>query len=69
MEPNMLKTGMNISQKLSQKLIVLPSYGNTAYKHRKIKANKPEITVKGKREKTRKLIDVKIPAHKNVSVA
>ena len=27
MEPNMLKTGLNISQNLSQKLIMLPSYG------------------------------------------
>ena len=36
---------------------------------RKIKANKPDITVKDKREKTCKLIDVKIPADKNISVA
>ena len=35
---------------------------------RKIEANKPDITVKDKREKTCKLIDVKIPAGKNVSV-
>ena len=36
---------------------------------RKIKANKADITVKDKREKTCKLIDVKIPADKNISVA
>ena len=65
----MLKTGMNISQKLSQKLIMLPSYGITAYKHRKIKANKPDITFNDKRDRTCKLIDVKIPADKNISVA
>ena len=34
---------------------------------KKIKAKKPDITVKGKREKTCNLIDVKIPADKNVS--
>ena len=34
---------------------------------RKIKANKPDITVKEKREKTCKLIDLKIPAKKIVS--
>ena len=33
---------------------------------RKIKPNKPDITVKDKRGKTCKLIDVKIPADKNV---
>ena len=32
MEPNILKNGMNISQKLSQKLTVLPFYRITAYK-------------------------------------
>ena len=36
---------------------------------RNIKAHKPDITVKDKREKTCKLINVKIPADKNVSVA
>ena len=36
---------------------------------RKIKANKPDITVKDKREKNCKLIDVKIIADKNVSLA
>ena len=36
---------------------------------RKIKANKPDITVKDKREKTCKLIDEKIHGGKNVSVA
>ena len=36
---------------------------------RKIKANKPGITVKDKREKTCKLVDVKIHADKNVSIA
>ena len=36
---------------------------------RKIKANKPEITTKDKREKTCKLVDVKIHADKNVSIA
>ena len=36
---------------------------------RKIKANKPDITVKNERERTCKLIDVKIPADKNASVA
>ena len=56
---------MNISQKLSQKLIMLPSYGITAYKQtEKVKANKPDITVKDKREKTCELIDLKIPAKK-----
>ena len=63
----MLKTGMNISQKQSQKLIMLPSYGITAYKQKK-KANKPDIALKDKREKTCKLINVNIPADKNVSV-
>ena len=37
--------------------------------NRKIKANKPDITVKNKREKSCKLIDVKTPADKNASVA
>ena len=36
---------------------------------RKIKPNKPDITVKDKREKNCKLIDVKIIADKNVSLA
>ena len=36
---------------------------------RKIQANKADITVKDKTEKTCKLIDAKIPADKNVSVA
>ena len=36
---------------------------------RKIKANTPDITIKDKREKTFKLIDVKISASKNVSIA
>ena len=36
---------------------------------RKIKARKPDITVKVKRKKTCKLIDVKVPADKHVSVA
>ena len=36
---------------------------------RKIKANEPDITAKDKREKTCKMIDVKISANKNVSVA
>ena len=36
---------------------------------RNIKANKPEIAVKDKREKTCKLVDVKIHADKNVSIA
>ena len=56
----MLKTGMNISHKLSQKLIMLPSYGIKAYKQ----TNKIDRTVKDKREKACKLVDVKIPAEK-----
>ena len=65
----MLKTGMNISQKMSQKLIMLSSYGITVYKQTKSKANKLDITVKDKREETCKLIDVKISADENFSVA
>ena len=37
--------------------------------NRKIKSNKPDVTVKDKREKTCKLFDLKIPTDKNVSVA
>ena len=48
---------------------MLPSYGITEQTDRKIKANKPNITVKDKREKKiEKLIGVKIPADQNVSV-
>ena len=65
----MLKTGMNISQKLSQKLIMLSSFNYIIQTYRKIKVNKPDMTVKNTREKTCKLIDVKIPADKNVSIA
>ena len=36
---------------------------------RKIKVNKPDITINNKRDKTCKLIDVKIPADKSISVA
>ena len=36
---------------------------------RKIKANKPGITIKDKKRKTCKWIDLKIPADENVSVA
>ena len=36
---------------------------------RKIKSNKPYIAVKDKREKTCKLIDVKISANKNLTIA
>ena len=36
---------------------------------RKIKAKKRDITVKGMREKTCKLVNVKITVYKNVSVA
>ena len=67
MEPNMLKTGMNISQKLStDNFTILWDY--SIQTDRKVKANKQHITVKDKREKTCKLIDVKILADKNVSV-
>ena len=63
----MLKTGMNISQKLLQKLIILWDYSIET--DRKIKAYKSNKTIKDKREKTSKLIDLTIPAAKNVSVA
>ena len=63
----MLKTGMNISQKLLQKLIILWDY--SIQTDRKIKAYKSNRTIKDKREKTSKLIDLTIPAAKNVSVA
>ena len=67
MEPNMMKTGMNIIQKLSQKLIM----NYTIQLDRKIKANKADIIVKHKREKTCKLMDVFsiFPADKDVSVS
>ena len=42
---------------------------NTSQTDRKIKANKPDITIKYKREKTCKLMVVKIPEDKNTSVA
>ena len=64
----MLKTGMNISQKQLRKTITLASYRITPYKHTE-KSNKSGITVKDKREKSCKLIDVRIPADKNLSVA
>ena len=68
MERNTLKTGMNISQKQLQKLIILASYRITAYKQAE-KSNKSDISVKDKREKTCKLIDVRIHVDKNVSVS
>ena len=69
MEPNMLKNGINSSQKPSQKLIVTILWDYSIQTDKKIKANKPHVTVKDKREKTCKLIDVKIPVDRNVSVA
>ena len=65
----MLKNGINSSQKPSQKLIVTILWDYSIQTDKKIKANKPHVTVKDKREKTCKLIDVKIPADRNVSVA
>ena len=58
------------SSNCQQRLIVLPSYGITAHKQtEKSKQNKPDITVKDKRENHCKLINVKIPADRSVSVA
>ena len=65
----MLKTGMSISVKLSQKTDVTILWDYSIQKDIKIKANKSDITVKNKKEKTRKLINLKIPADENASVA
>ena len=61
---------MNISQKLSRKLIMLPSYGITACNQRqKLLKIRKEKLVEDKKRKTCKWIDLKIPADENVSVA
>ena len=61
---------MNISQKLSQKLIMLLSHWITSCKQTETdKAYKPDINFKDRRAKTCKMIDLEMLALKNVSIA
>ena len=65
----MLKTGTKISQTLSQKLIMVPSYEITAYKQTVKATQTSQIKLLKIKEKKCRLIVLKIPAGKNVSVA
>ena len=63
-------SGTSTNQKLLQKMKKLPSslWDMQVHTDKTIKANKPDIIIKDKQEKTCMLIDMAIPSDQNTSV-